>query len=164
MDDPIVIREAVREDVRAIAEIIVEDWQKAYKGIIDQEYLDSLDIEDRYQREIGRYQVYHVATVGHQVAGCSWLQSAESEEADCEIVALYVRYGMRGNGVGRQLLLEAKDHFAQAGKRKMIIWCLKENREARTFYERMGGKECSGSTHRWGNREYDMVSYTYDLS
>ena len=45
----------------------------------------------------------------------------------------------------------------------MIIWCLSENHEARKFYERMGGKLHRTGTHRWGDRDYDMVSYLYQL-
>ena len=36
-----IIRRAKEEDARQIAEIIVEDWKIAYKGIIDDEYLDN---------------------------------------------------------------------------------------------------------------------------
>ena len=45
----------------------------------------------------------------------------------------------------------------------MIIWCLRENYEARKFYEKMGGKEYKAGTHRWGNRDYEMISYLYQL-
>lgn len=55
------------------------------------------------------------------------------------------------------------DAFRAAGKRRMIVWCLKENREARRFYERMGGEAHGMGTHRWGDRDYDMVSYLYRL-
>lgn len=27
----------------------------------------------------------------------------------------------------------------------------------------MGGKVYKGGTHKWGNREYDMISYLYQL-
>ena len=45
----------------------------------------------------------------------------------------------------------------------MIIWCLRENHEARQFYERMGGQAYRTGTHPWGNRDYDMISYLYRL-
>ena len=46
----------------------------------------------------------------------------------------------------------------------MIIWCLRENEEARKFYEKMGGTVYKTGTHRWGSREYDMISYLYQLN
>ena len=48
-------------------------------------------------------------------------------------------------------------------EKRMIIWCLRENAEARKFYEKMGGTVYKTGTHRWGSREYDMISYLYLL-
>ena len=163
MKNEITVRNAKQEDVRQISEIIVEDWQKAYRGIIDDAFLDSLNIDERYEREAGRYQVYVVAADGNEILGCAWLQVTEDATADCEIVALYVRYAYRKNGIGKRLLLYAVSHFREIGKKRMILWCLKENCEARSFYERTGGKEFQPGSHNWGGKEYEMISYLYDL-
>ena len=53
--------------------------------------------------------------------------------------------------------------FRKSGKQTMIIWCLEDNHESRKFYEKMGGKEYDTGTHRWGDREYDLISYLYHL-
>ena len=58
---------------------------------------------------------------------------------------------------------DSVEQFKAAGKSKMLIWCLKENYEARKFYEKMGGLEYKNGTHKWGNRDYDMISYTYNF-
>ena len=158
-----IIREATREDAWQIAEISVEDWKTAYRGIIDSAYLDSMSVEERYQREAQRYQNYIVAADGKEILGFAWNETTGDEEADCEIVALYVRYAKRKRGVGRALFRNSMDIFRASGKRKMIIWCLKENYEARKFYEKMGGKAYKTGTHRWGNRDYDLISYLYRL-
>ena len=55
------------------------------------------------------------------------------------------------------------DTFRAAGRKSMIVWCLRENDEARKFYEKMGGRAYKTGAHRWGDREYDMVSYRYQL-
>ena len=60
----LIIRKAERDDVLQIADILVEDWKKAYSGIIDSDYLDSLSVEERYQRELQRYRIYTVAAEG----------------------------------------------------------------------------------------------------
>ena len=54
MDNGIIIRSAERDDVRQIAEICVEDWQTAYRGIIDDGFLDSMSVDGRYEIEIKR--------------------------------------------------------------------------------------------------------------
>ena len=158
-----IIRQAREEDVMQIAEIVVEDWKTAYRGMIDDDYLDSLSVEQRYQIEIKRYLKYSVAVENNEVIGCAWNETADDEAADCEIIALYVRYSKRNHGIGRALMQDSMDCFRKAGKKSMIIWCLRDNQEARKFYVRMGGKKYKDGTHRWGNREYDMVSYLYDL-
>ena len=157
------IRNAKQSDVMQISEIILEDWQIAYRGIIDSDYLDSLKIEDRYSLEINRYQKYIVAEGDGQVVGCAWLENTNDKNADCEVIALYVRCESRGNGIGKALLQHAMEYFKNNNKKSMIIWCLKDNVEARKFYEKMGGKELTYGTHRWGSKDYDMVAYQYDL-
>ena len=98
-----------------------------------------------------------------EILGYAWNEITDDEAADCEIVALYVRYAERNRGIGKALFQNSMDLFRPAGKKRMIVWCLKENSEARKFYERMGGNEYKAGTHKWGNRDYDMISYLYQL-
>ena len=138
--------------------------KKAYSGIIDSDYLDSLSVEERYQRELQRYRQYRAAVDGAEVLGFTWNGMSGDDPADCEIIALYVRYADRNNGIGKRLMRYAFDHFREAGKKKMIIWCLEDNHESRKFYEKMGGQVFRPGTHNWGGREYGMISYLYDLA
>ncbi len=163
VQEQMIIRKATRTDARQIAEIVVEDWKKAYKGIIDDDYLDSMSVEERYQIERQRYQIYRVVVVGKEILGFTWNESVDDEASDCEIIALYVRYEKRKSGIGRILFQDSVDSFRASGKKKMIIWCLKENDQARRFYEKMGGEVYKNGTHKWGNRDYDMISYLYHL-
>lgn len=159
-----VIRQAREKDVPQIAEILVEDWKKAYRGIIDDDYLDALSAEQRVQIEIRRYQKFTVAVENHEVLGYAWNEMADDDSADCEIIALYVRYSKRHCGIGRALMQHSMEYFRKAEKKSMIIWCLKDNHDSRRFYEKMGGKLYKAGTHRWGNRDYDMISYLYPLN
>ena len=159
----IVIRKATEADVRQIAEILVEDWKRAYRGIMDSAFLDAMSVEQRYPIEVQRYRKYTVAANGQEILGYAWNEMMAEESADCEIVALYVRYDRRKSGIGRMLFQNAMDSFRAVGKKTMIVWCLKENHEARKFYERMGGKADQTGTHTWGNRVYNMISYHYRL-
>ena len=163
MNSDITIRKAEKEDVRQIAEILVEDWKTAYRGIIDDAFLDSMSVDQRYEIEIKRYQKYVVASDGNEILGYAWLEMTGDEAADCEIIALYVRYAKRKNGIGKLLLQYAVKSFKESGKKRMIIWCLKENYESRRFYEKVGGKEFRTGSHNWGGKEYEMVSYLYEI-
>ena len=54
----IIIMNIKREDLRHVSEIAVKGWQTAYRGIIDDEYLDNLRIEDKYQKQLKNYDEY----------------------------------------------------------------------------------------------------------
>ena len=163
MRNGMIVRKAEKEDVRQIAEILVEDWQKAYRGIIDSDFLDSMNADERYEIEIKRYDKFIVASDDKEILGYAWLETADDEAADCEIIALYVKYAKRKNGIGKLLLQHTEKVFQEAGKKKMIIWCLKENAESRRFYEKAGGKVFRTGSHHWGGKEYEMISYLYDI-
>ena len=163
MKNEMIVRNAEKEDVRQIAEILVEDWQKAYRGIMDDAFLDSMSADQRYEIEVKRYQKYIVAANGREILGYAWLETTEEEPADCEVIALYVRYSKRKNGIGKRLMQHAFSYFREIGRKKMIIWCLKENDASRKFYEKMGGKEFRTGSHNWGGKDYEMISYLYDL-
>lgn len=163
MGNRIVVRRAEEKDVRQIAEILVEDWKTAYRGIMEDDFLDSMSVDQRYEIEVKRYEKYMVAADGEEILGYAWLETTEEEPADCEIIALYIRYAKRKNGIGKLLFQYAVNHFRESGKKRMIVWCLKENDEARRFYEKVGGKEFRPGSHNWGGKEYEMISYLYDL-
>ena len=74
-----VIREAARDDARQIAEILVEDWKTAYRGIIDSAFLDAMSVEERYQREVQRYRQYRVAARGKEILGFTWNETGDDE-------------------------------------------------------------------------------------
>ena len=164
MKNEIIIRNAEKEDVRQIAEILVEDWQKAYRGIMDDAFLDSMNVSQRCEIEGKRYQKYVVAADGNEILGYAWLEASADKPADCEMIALYIRYSKRNHGIGKLLMQYAVHHFREIGKKTMIVWCLKENVESRKFYEKVGGKEFRTGTHHWGGKEYEMISYLYDLA
>ena len=159
----ILIRKAEKDDAFQIAQILVEDWKTAYRGIIDDAYLDSLNVSERYEREVRRYENYTVAAIGKEVLGLSWNALSGDGEADCEIIALYVRHTVKRSGIGKALFQNAVEIFRASCRKKMIVWCLKDNNEARKFYEKMGGIVYKPGTHEWGNREYEMISYLYQL-
>ena len=94
----IIIRQATQEDAWQIADILVEDWKMAYRGIIDHDYLDSMSVEERYQRELQRYRIYRVAAVEKEILGFAWNEMSDDEDADCEIIAIYIRYSKRKSG------------------------------------------------------------------
>ena len=85
------------------------------------------------------------------------------EEIDCEIVALYVKPDFKYKGIGTKLFEFALNEFKSKNRRKMIIWCLKENKPARKFYTKMCGVMVKEKIVKIGEKEYSEVGFEYNI-
>ena len=135
------IRYYEQKDIEQVANIITEDWKIAYKGIIDDEYLKNLDYRDKEKSIREKYQ----------------------KQKSIELYALYVKADERGKKIGEKLLRKTADILSKRGYKEMVIWCLKENKNARKFYEKMGGKIYRTRDIEIENKKYGEVCYKYDL-
>ena len=166
------IRNVEEKDLRQAAELCVKDWRYAYRGIIDDEYLDSLDVDGKYKRMKSNYKEGHfIVAVDNEerVLGfCRYsdenMDNPDDDEIDCELCALYVNFDDRGSGIGRALVEFVMNYFRSLGKERMISWCFKENEKARVFYEKMGGKAYGLKVVDYGGKKYEEVGYEYELS
>lgn len=169
MED-IKIRKAEKKDLKAVSEIVVKGWQTAYRGIIDDEYLNNLSIEENYQKRLKEYtgKGLIVAEYKKEVVGFCRYRTGnyyknEYDSIDCEICALYVKYNRKRNGIGKKMLNYVIGEFKEKGYSKMILWCLKDNYPSRSFYEKLGGIYCGENVIEKGNKEYKEVGYIYNL-
>jgi len=169
--EPIKIQRVQKEDLEEVARIRVEGWKIAYRGIIDDGFLDQmLSIEkDRKKREKD-YMLngFLVAKRGDKVVGfCRYISdnsfSPDMAEIDCEITALYVAPECKQQGIGTALFSAVKAEFQEQHKTKMVIWCLKENLSAHQFYKKMGGKMQGEKQSLIGDRTYPEVCFVYEL-
>ena len=79
------IRYYKKEDIDEIAKIITEDWQIAYKGIIDEEYLEKLDYKEKVKSIRKKYQEQKsIVYVDKEIKG--YCRFKESEEEGKKIV------------------------------------------------------------------------------
>ena len=71
-----IVRKATSADALDIAIVHTVSWQSAYKGIVDDEYLANLNIDNkakRFKRELIEFNGTHfllVKTVGKRLAYC----------------------------------------------------------------------------------------------
>lgn len=165
----ILIRKATIEDIEAVSTIQVRSWQSAYRKIIDKDYLNTMDIESRIEKRKKDFNQYGfiVAELNNEVVGfCryDYCNDVKKEDnIDCELRALYVKPELKRNGIGKKLIQYVIDEFKNARKRKMILWCLKDNFPSRAFYEAMGGKTSDIKTLKFEEKEYEIISYLYEL-
>ena len=168
--DNLVIRKVKVEDLRNVAEIVVNGWQTAYKGIVEDDYLENLSIDEKYQKMLKNYKEdgFIVAEQNNKIVGfCRYCEEnkyiKEYPEVDCELCALYVKNEEKRKGIGSKLVKYVMNEFKNKNLKKMIIWCFKDNYKARNFYEKMDGSYCGESSWVRGNKEYKKVGYVYNL-
>ena len=167
----IIIRNVEKEDLWAVSSIVVNGWKSAYRGIIDDSFLDSLKIEDNYNRRLKDYKEngFIVAEIDNEVVGfCRYttsnLFSKKLQDIDCELCAIYVRPDSKRQGIGSALFKYVIQEQKNNNNQNMILWCLKENYNSRKFYEKMGGTLFGENEIEKGEKKYKEVGYKYDLN
>jgi len=164
----ILIRNIEEKDIKDVVKIQVTSWQNTYKGIIDDDFLDSMDINEITER---REKDYHkggfiVVIENNEIIGFSRYVDTnqftpEYDDVDCEIIALYVRLDKKHRGIGKRMFNYIVKELKQKDKKRMIIWCLKENYPSRKFYEAMGGNIKGEHNINFGGKEYPEVGFEF---
>lgn len=135
------VRPARADDVRRIAEIHVETWRATYPGVMPQQLLDDLSVDDRERDWASRlarpeFDVFVAeqddAVVGFVTVGRSWGVLGAGE-----VYAIYVVPAAQGTGAGRALMDAAVAALSERWD-EAILWVATENPRARRFYERYG--------------------------
>jgi dihydropteroate synthase len=151
------LREATPADADALAEIQVDSWRAAYRGILPQSVLDALAPGEQAQAFIramagGRVRIWIVEARGRiqgfAVAGpCR--DETEGPEGTGEVEAIYLLPQAWGQGLGRSLLARAEADLADRGFAQAVLWVLERNARARRFYEAAGWEPEQGARTIW---------------
>jgi GNAT superfamily N-acetyltransferase len=139
------VRLATAADVQQIAELQVEAWQEAYRGLLPAAFLSQQDPQQRAQQwasSLGNasYSLL-VAVSGVRVYGfCALTPSRDPdpEPNTGEVAAIYVHPLAWRKGYGRGLLEAAVRIAREKGYVRITLWVLDTNDMARRFYEANG--------------------------
>jgi GNAT superfamily N-acetyltransferase len=148
------VRRAGAPDARAIARVHVDSWHAAYPGLIPDEFLGRLSIEDRERQwtetlsEAGDGPLVLVAeargaTVGFSTVVIPARDAGEPEDV-AEIAAIYVDPEAWGGGAGSALIHASVEEMRAAGCREAILWALAGNARAAGFYAKHGWRDDGG--------------------
>jgi L-amino acid N-acyltransferase YncA len=138
------IREAKSGDARAIAEVHLASWKTTYRGIIAQEYIDGLRVEDgaaRWETRLTEkaatvFVAEDEAGIFGFAAGGAMMHPVEGYQG--ELGAIYLLASHQRKGAGAALVRRMARELRQQGFANMVVWVLREN-PACGFYARMGG-------------------------
>ncbi len=168
---PSLIRQATLDDAASIAAVSVQAWQESYQGILDQTVLDTLSVE---QRLAGRLKFFPKnskgqfaaclgdAIVGFCDVGPTRTDRISSKIAKGEIYAIYVLNAYKGIGIGHKLFSAAVSFLRTQELCPFIAWALTDNKPARAFYERQGGKICGDGAYTIADKTYPEICYRFE--
>jgi GNAT superfamily N-acetyltransferase len=160
------VRPAEVDDAVAIARVHVETWRTAYRGLLPDDFLASLDepmYSERWQRTLADTATSRVY-VAESAQGVIGFASGGRERAgedgySGELYAIYVLQEEQRHGHGRRLVQAVVGGLRELRLPDMIVWVLRDNAPARRFYERLGGVYVREQPITIGSAALQEVSY-----
>jgi GNAT superfamily N-acetyltransferase len=168
------LRRAQLSDESAIVRLHVDSWRSAYRGILRDEFLDGALPADRSELWKARFaslnradQLILVSAERGEIQGFACVFFDADGEWGTLLDNLHVLPGLKGKGLGRELLSAVAQHVQHSGHRQLLhLWVFEKNAAARRFYERLGGALTTCITERTPDGdEANVLRYVWrDLS
>jgi ribosomal protein S18 acetylase RimI-like enzyme len=142
-----VLRAARPDEVDALAELHAWSWRVTYGPMLSAQEAALLTVEERrqlWERALGRPAAREAVIVAEEVGRIVGLVLAGPSHDDDgtptvgEIHAIHVEPGRHGEGIGGRLLDAAEAHLRDQGFASATLWVIRQNDEARRFYEGQG--------------------------
>ena len=147
-----IIREAIEQDISAIAKVHVDTWRTTYRDIFSSEFLANMSYEKREQSwhrvfknaSIDNNFTYVAESESSQIIGFAnaGIEREENQIYRGELYAIYILENHQRKGIGSKLVKTVVQRLNRMEINSMIVWVLQDN-PARHFYEKLGGKKVS---------------------
>lgn len=133
------VRYVKEDEAKQIGRIYCESWKSGYKGIIPDDYLDSLTTESCTPKNISIAKNLVILDDGVCVGVCNISAGRDISMSHYgEICALYLLPDYFGKGFARPLFEVAVKELCNKGFNCQYLWVLTDNIRARRFYEKNG--------------------------
>ncbi len=163
------IRKATKDDASGIARVHIRSWQETYQGIISQDYLDSLKVEDRkplWEKSLSESAnispVFVAVNPEGEIVGFASFGKERSGnfKADGELYAIYILKEYQRGKLGLRLLQAGVDDLLKQNYESILVWVLADN-ESRKFYESLQPQKAGEEVVKIAGREYIEVAYKW---
>lgn len=126
------------DDPFKLSSIFEKSWKHAYKGIISQEYLNSITAGQWIDHLKQKDRNNLVLTEQEKIIGiASFGKSRWNKYSDFgEVMSIYLLPEYIRKGYGKLLLAGCIEVLRQAGYTMILLWVLEDNYQARRFYEK----------------------------
>jgi ribosomal protein S18 acetylase RimI-like enzyme len=143
------VRRATVADARGLARINIAGWRGAYRGIVPEPVLESLDLERRtaaFVRRLAgeRMATFVAVTPDDVVAAYATVTPVRTGSDDVpdrrtgELASLYADQDHLGQSAGHAAHQAGMDRLGAQGFDRAVLWVFQANTVARRFYERHG--------------------------
>ena len=163
------IRQATLEDAKDISHIHALSWRSAYNNMVPQQYLDELK-SDFWVSSFEYWIANNILTVqlifdDQLPVGCiSYGKSRDAQLPNWgEVVSIYLLPNYFEKGYGQKLFEFALLDMKESGHSNVYLWVLKENLNARKFYEK-NNFECNHEECTFEIMEKQLIDVRYVLS
>ncbi len=139
----ILIRKALPDDARSIKQIQIAAYQAAYRGLLSDEYLNALvlneDVVHRTKNFLSKPEITaYVAVKNDQIVGFAYVVYPR---LSCfEIMAIYIRPDQQRQSIGRRMVENICAEKKAAGYKVCEAWTLK-NGPSVGFYQKTGFRQ-----------------------
>lgn len=135
------IRDATADDAIEVARVHIRAWQSAYRGLLPDEFLDALRVQERASRysfgSTGSETPETILAVDDGVIR-GFASVGPSRDADVphagELCALYIDPPHWQEGIGSLLMTHGYERLRDRGFEEAILWLLVGNGRAARFY------------------------------
>ena len=155
------VRLARLDDAEKMSAVLAASWKSAYRGIVDDEYLDLLK-DDHWIGFLtsgiaGRYIIAMVLEENHLIVGSAILGETQTE-GEIHLISFYLSPDKIGKGLGSIFYGEIENEILERGYDKCILDVLVNNERAIRFYERQGFSATGAETPvALGSRDYTCI-------
>jgi len=135
------IRAARLEEISKISSVIAASWKTAYRGIVNDDYLNSLRSDhwvDFLDSGLGNNSVFSMVIENNQeVIGTAILKETENKCEVC-LISLYLLPNKIGQGFGHIFYTGVETELKNKGFSNCILDVLENNKRAIRFYKAHG--------------------------
>lgn len=161
------VRAATLRDVIPISKVHIDSWKTTYKGLLSNNYLESLSYkkkEQLWERVIPNGGVFVAENESGEIIGFASggrERTGNYHSFKGELYAIYLLDQYQRKGVGRELF-KAVVHFLQNQNiDSLVVWVVEGNR-ACLFYEAIGGIILDSSKVEIGGARVNELLYGWN--
>ena len=164
------IKPADRDELYEIAAFLHDSWKREYRGIVRDDFLDTMTVEERHQGLQGWFNdgiksYLAMRCCGKLIGAAVFGKSFTDGYLDGgEISAIYLRYDYIGKGYGHELFTKIEDALVAKGYSNLILDVLADNLRAVRFYEKHGYTKMDDRSIKLGESEYPLTVFRKNIS